>query len=100
MKKSLLAFTLAAVLLLTGCGRNALGNNGILGSKPNQGKPDVTENGTQGDVADLGDDNKTFGDSFEDLGIYDGYVENAPTDLDITCIYGTDKGERRRHFSA
>ena len=44
----------------------------------------------QGDVADLGDDNKTFGDSLDGLGVYEGYFENESADIEINCISGTD----------
>jgi len=84
-------------LLLTGCSGN--GNNGDI--LDNGGIDDQTENnntenkenetGTQGDVADLGDDSKTFGESLDDLGAYDGYFEGESKDIVVECVSGTDK---------
>ena len=88
MKTRILALLLCFVLLLTGCSR---GNNGGDETGDNQGQPDSSETGTQGEVADLGDDNKTFGESLDDLGAYDGYFESASTDIEVKCISGTDK---------
>ena len=88
MKIRILALLLCFGLLLTGCSKG--GNNGD-GTQGNDGNPNNTETGTQGDVADLGDDNKTFGDSLDDLGVYDGYFESASTDIEVNCISGTDK---------
>lgn len=50
-----------------------------------------TESGTQGEVADLGDDNKTFGEDIEDEGAYDGYFEGESADIVVECVSGTDK---------
>ena len=54
-----------------------------------QGNHDSSETGTQGNVADLGDDNKTFGESLDDLGAYDGYFEGESKDIIVECISGT-----------
>ena len=52
-----------------------------------------TESGDQGGnpgaVEDLGDDNKTFGDSLDELHVYDGYFEGASTNLTVECLSGT-----------
>ena len=80
MKIRLTAFLLCFLMLLSGCGK-----------KENMGNPDNGEAGTQGEVADLGDDNKTFGDSLDDLGVYDGYFESTSADIEVKCISGTDR---------
>ena len=68
---------LCVVLLLTGCGRgNNIGN-------------ETPEN--PGEVADLGDDNKTFGESLDVLGAYDGYFEDESKDIVVECVSGTDQ---------
>ena len=77
MKARIFALLLCLILLLSGCGK-----------KENQGNPDNSETGTQGEVVDLGDDNKTFGDSLDDLGVYDGYFEGESTDIIVECISG------------
>ena len=86
MKIKLIALLLCLVFLLVGCGNK---DNG--GTQENQGNPDSSETGTQGAVADLGDDSKTFGESLDDLGAYDGYFEGESTDIVVECVSGTDK---------
>ena len=79
------------VLILSGCSGNTNESGGTQGTQPNQGNPDSGESGTQGEVTDLGDDSKTFGEDLEALGAYDGYFESASTDIEVKCISGTDK---------
>ena len=86
MKTRILALLLCFLMLLTGCNGGNLGGNE---TGDNQGKPDSSESGTQGDVADLGDDNKTFGESPDDLGAYDGYFEGESKDIIVECVSGT-----------
>ena len=86
MKIKLIALLLCLVFLLVGCGNK---DNG--GTQENQGNPDSSETGTQGEVADLGDDSKTFGESLDDLGAYAGYFEGESTDIVVECVSGTDK---------
>ena len=69
---------LCLAFFLTGCGNGK-----------NEGKPDTGEVGTQGEVADLGDDNKTFGEDIESSGAYDGLFEGESTDIVVECISGT-----------
>ena len=88
MKIRIFALLLCLVLLLTGCSKGS--NNGD-GTQGNDGNPNNTETGTQGEVADLGDDSKTFGESLDDLGAYDGYFEGESTDIVVECVSGTDK---------
>ena len=79
MKKRILALILTGLLLLTGCGQT--------------GGPDGSGSGeqeTQGDVADLGGDDKTYGDSLEDIGAYDGYFEDESADITVQCLSGTE----------
>ena len=80
MKIRLTALLLCFILLLTGCGQ-----------KENMGNPDNSETGTQGEVADLGDDDKTFGEDIEASGAYDGYFEGESADIVVECVSGTDK---------
>ena len=47
------------------------------------------QGGNPGAVEDLGDDNKTFGDSLDELHVYDGYFEGASTNLTVECLSGT-----------
>ena len=86
MKKRFTALLLSLVLLLTGCGIVNSDETAQNGTNPNN-----SETEAPGEATDLGDDNKTFGDSLDDLGVYDGYFENASTDIEIKCISGTDK---------
>jgi len=86
MKIRILALLLCLVLLLTGCSKG--GSNGD-GTQENDGNPNNTETGTQGEVADLGDDSKTFGETLDDLGAYDGYFEGESTDIVVERVSGT-----------
>ena len=88
MKIRILALLLCFGLLLTGCSKG--GNNGD-GTQGNDGNPNNTETGTQGEVADLGDDDKTFGEDIEASGAYDGYFEGESGDIVVECVSGTDK---------
>ena len=72
MKIRLTALFLCFVMLLSGCTGNGINNNVTPG---NQSDPDHSGSETQGEVSDLGDDSKTFGDAIEDTGAYDGYFE-------------------------
>ena len=76
MKTKIFALLLCLVLLLTGCGKK----------DENEGYQNPEEQGT---TADLGDDNKSFGESLDDLGAYDGYFEGESTDIVVECISGT-----------
>ena len=67
---------LCLLLLLTGCGKK----------DKNEGYQNPEE---QGAKADLGDDNKSFGESLDDLGAYDGYFEEESTDIVVECVSGT-----------
>lgn len=76
MKTRIFALLLCLVLLLTGCGKK----------DKNEGYQNPEEQGT---TADLGDDNKSFGESLDDLGAYDGYFEGESTDIVVKCVSGT-----------
>lgn len=78
MKKRFTALLLSLVLFLTGCGIVNSDETSQNGTEPNN-----SETEAPGEVTDFGDDNKTFGDSLDDLGVYDGYFENASTDIEI-----------------
>ncbi len=77
MKIRFTALLLCFVLLLTGCNNRGKNNN----------DQSVTGNGGS---SDLGDDSKTFGDSLDDLGVYDGYFEDESSDIEILCVSGTE----------
>lgn len=91
MKTRILALLMCLVLILSGCSGNTNDSGGTQENQPNKGNPDSSESGTKGEVADLGDDSKTFGEDLEALGAYDGYFESASTDIDVKCVSGTDK---------
>ena len=76
MKTKIFALLLCLVLLLTGCGKK----------DKNEGYQNPEEQGT---TADLGDDNKSFGESLDDLGAYGGYFEDESTDIVVECVSGT-----------
>ena len=76
MKTRIFALLLCLVLLLTGCGKK----------DKNEGYQNPEEQGT---TADLGDDNKSFGESLDSLGAYDGYFEGESTDIAVECVSGT-----------
>ena len=78
MKARLLSFLICLTLLLTGCGIS-----------DNKGNPDTSSVGTQDQVADLGDDNKSFGEKIENTDAYDGYFEGESTDFTLMCLSGT-----------
>ena len=75
MKIRLTALLLCFILLLTGCGKK----------DKNEGYQNPEEQGT---TADLGDDNKSFGESLDDLGAYGGYFEGESTDIVVECVSG------------
>ena len=91
MKTRILALLMCLILILSGCSSNTNDSGGTQGNQPNQGNPVSSESGTKGEVTDLGDDSKTFGEDLEALGAYDGYFESASTDIDVKCVSGTDK---------
>ena len=96
MKIRIFGFFLCLVLIFTGCGENGVGDDitdteGVdiqtENSKNTENQTNETE--TQGEVADLGDDDKTFGEDIEDAGIYDGYFEGESKDFTVECVSGT-----------
>ena len=91
MKTRILALLMCLILILSGCSGNTNDSGGTQGNQPNQGNPNSSESGTKGEVTDLGDDSKTFGEDLEALGAYDGYFESASTDVEVQCVSGTDK---------
>ena len=89
MKTRIFALLLSLVLLLTGCSKGGNNGDGTQGNQQNQGNSYSSETGTPGEVADLGNDNKSFGESLDDLGAYDGYFEGESTDIVVECVSGT-----------
>jgi len=91
MKIKILTILLCLVLLLTGCG-SSINKSEITDIKTEDApstektKPEAE---TQGAPADLGGADKTFGDNFEELGVYDGYFEGESSDISVECISGT-----------
>ena len=95
MKNRFTALLLCLILLLTGCGRNdgdapIRDGSDVQTEVQDESESTGTESETQGGIADLGDDHKTFGEDLEETGAYDGYFESASTDFAVTCISGTD----------
>ena len=76
MKTRIFALLLCLLLLLTGCGKK----------DKNEGYQNPEE---QGSSADLGDDSKSFGESLDSLGAYDGYFEGESSDIVVECVSGT-----------
>ncbi len=72
--KWLLCMALLGSFALTGCNSLTQGKN---------------FSGQQTPITDLGDDSTTYGDSFEDLGVYDGDFESGVQDVVIECVSGT-----------
>ncbi len=70
---------IACALSLAGCAQNPVGE--VL-----QGG---FSNPSQSSVTDLGDDDKTYGDDFEDLGIYDGDFQEGTQNVTVECLSGT-----------
>ena len=91
MKTRILAMLMCLILIFSGCSSNTNDSGGTQGNQPNQGNPDSSESGTKGEVTDLGDDSKTFGEDLEALGAYDGYFEGESADIVVECVSGTDK---------
>ena len=113
--KRWIALLLGIVLTCSGCGRirensegtqdqngkDTIGNYDTTTPQGTQNNgethgptKDPSETETQGESADLGDDNKTFGDSLEDLGAYDGYFDETLGDLRIEYVSGTPNAYR------
>ena len=76
MKTRIFALLLCLVLLLTGCVKK-------------DKNEDYQNPDEQGTTVDLGDDNKSFGESLDSLGAYDGYFEGESTDIVVECVSGT-----------
>ena len=74
------------MLLVSCAGGQSLGG----AMSPGGGNPPKPDNGEgKGDVADLGDDDTTFGEDIKDSGAYDGYFEGESLDIVVTCVSGT-----------
>ena len=93
MKLKLTAILLCCILLLCGCNQTGKSHepaattqssNGNKNDPPNKKDPEV-----QGDVADLGDDNQSFGENLKELGAYDGYFEGESAEIVVECVSGT-----------
>ena len=113
MKFQILALFLCLALLLTGCSVNIIHDDPVQApeDKPGQegspdepwkpeeedaskepgtpGNPAAGEDEPQGEVADLGDDDKTFGEDLADTGAYDGYFEGESQSMVVECVSGT-----------
>ena len=78
---------LCAAVLFSGCvasEQTAQESNKIQGTISAE-----AESETQDSSFDPGDDQDTFGESLEDLGIYDGYFEEESADIQIKYVSGT-----------
>ena len=99
MKTKLFVLFLCLTLLLNGCSRitdSGLSDNGGEHSSNTENSYDPSDpsdkgnnSETKGDTADLGDDDKAFGEEIEDTGAYDGYFEDQSRDFTVECISGT-----------
>jgi len=94
MKKRWTALLLCLALLLSGCSRGTgepAGTENSNHQTESSTQPGTAETkpGTPGDVADLGDDNKTFGEDIKETGAYDGYFEGESKAVTVTCVSGT-----------
>lgn len=89
---------LCLVLLLSGCGIRETDDDGTQGTQGTQSTTSTTttptgstQAGTQGSVADLGDDDKTFGEQLENTEAYDGNFTGESKDITVTCVSGTPR---------
>ncbi len=78
-RKGLLCCALVCALSLASCTQKSM-EEGFQGGFPNQ---------PQGSTTDLGNDDKTYGEDFENLGIYDGDFETGTQSVTIECLSGT-----------
>ena len=83
MKMRFSVLLLCLLVVLTGC--SAL-------DKENPSENESED--ASGKVADLGDDSKTFGESLDALGAYDGYFEGETDDVTVTCESGMEHAYR------
>ncbi len=90
MKIRLTALLLCLIIFLAGCNREKKDVDLSQENWQNENNSDSGETGSQGNVTDLGDDSKTFGESLDDLGAYDGYFEGESADIEVKCVSGTD----------
>lgn len=80
------AAALALALLLTGCRSTAGNGNKNAEGGDITGRLPLTAAGT---AAEPGDDGDTFGETPEELGLYNGYFEYEVADIAVTCVSGT-----------
>ena len=78
-------FLLCLVFMFSGCSKKTAGNIIEPNNTTDRWKPE-----TQGEIADLGDDEASFGEELEKLGAYEGMFEGESTDIRIECISGTE----------
>jgi len=71
--------------MFSGCSKKTAGNIIEPNNITDRWNPE-----TQGEVADLGDDEASFGEELEKLGAYEGMFEGESTDITIECISGTE----------
>ena len=89
MKTRILVFLLCFVLVFSGCSGNVNNITEIQGSQPSHGEPDSSVTETQGESADLGDENMTFGEDIDEMGAYDGYFEGESTDFSLAALWAS-----------
>lgn len=98
MKEKLIALLITASLLLTGCQSNIPNNTddgnftenaGIFDPSDTDGSSDNPDTSEPGEAADLGGDDKTFGDDIDSTGAYDGYFEGESKEITVEWISGT-----------
>jgi len=98
MKEKLIALLITASLLLTGCQSNISNNTdggnftedaGIFDPSDTDGSSDNPDTSEPGEAADLGGDDKSFGDDIDSTGAYDGYFEGESKEITVEWISGT-----------
>ena len=89
-KKRWLAALLCVTLTCCGCSRIRKPND-IMTEQNGHNPMDNfgSDVGSGGNSADLGDDDQVFGESLDELGVYEGYFEEPSEDIRIECVSGT-----------
>ncbi len=84
---SILLCLLLFLTLLAGCNANDNPLNGTIANPLDGNNTNFGDNSSSN--SDLGDDNTTFGEDLDNLGVYDGYFEEDSAAITINCVSGT-----------
>lgn len=82
MRIRILSLLLCLLLLLSGCGKKKTNDQGSDTNAQEQEHPE------------LGDDQKSFGASLDELGAYDGYFEGESTEISVSWVSGSKNAYR------